>query len=736
MYVADRYEGIEARTFAECSDEEIERLRRRQRRRRARGRARCVRPDVALANHLVMGPVILARALARRGALRGEGPRQRARVHRQARARALPAASRARARAARAACSSAPATPPRACGRRSATRRCRARTRLGPAGRGRRALRAARAAPRPRRGCARSPRGCGARRGARRRRASRRARSRATTRAAGRGARRAWTRRATALVAFVGKLIVSKGVDLLLAAWPLVLERVPARAARGGRLRRLPRRRSSGCVARARARATSSGRSEIARAGRALEADGRRARRRAAAPPARVPRRAATATSASATSRRPRALGERVVFTGRLEHEELAELLPACEALVVPSTFPEAFGMVAAEAAACGALPVSAAPLGAGRGQRGARRARCPREAARWLSFPVDDGAVRALAERVVGWLEADPELRAQTRAGLVATVRERWSWEGVARGVIAAARGELERPAEALNGGRGVARAGVEAPARSDSVPPAHELHAQLHRLRLALRGALAAAARARRSPLLAALALGAAGCSVKGADNANLIAGKQAFVAKCGSCHTLARAEHQGHRRARTSTKPSARASPKGSSAAPIRGVVEGQIEDPEPRRRDAEGPRQRRRRCKTSPPTSPRSVDRPGKDTGLLATAVEAPGAGKPAVEKGGKLRSPPSPTGQLAYVTNKATATAGPVTTRNAQHVRRRPQHRARSRRRRRDRRAARCSAPARSSTKGTAIGQRDAEARHLHVLLPGPRPPRRRACTAR
>ena len=30
------------------------------------------------------------------------------------------------------------------------------------------------------------------------------------------------------LVAFVGKLIVSKGVDLLVAAWPLVLERLPA----------------------------------------------------------------------------------------------------------------------------------------------------------------------------------------------------------------------------------------------------------------------------------------------------------------------------------------------------------------------------------------------------------------------------------------------------------------------------------------------------------------------------
>ena len=49
-----------------------------------------------------------------------------------------------------------------------------------------------------------------------------------------------------------------------------------------------------------------------------------------------------------------------VEFVGRLEHDQVAELLPAAEALVMPSTFPEAFGMVAAEAAACGALPVSA----------------------------------------------------------------------------------------------------------------------------------------------------------------------------------------------------------------------------------------------------------------------------------------------------------------------------------------------------------------------------------------
>jgi plastocyanin len=57
---------------------------------------------------------------------------------------------------------------------------------------------------------------------------------------------------------------------------------------------------------------------------------------------------------------------------------------------------------------------------------------------------------------------------------------------------------------------------------------------------------------------------------------------------------------------------------------------------------------------------------AVNRPGQDTGLLATAVQAPGAGKPAVEKAGKLQIPASPTGQLAYLTNKASATAGALT----------------------------------------------------------------------
>jgi len=242
-----------------------------------------------------------------------------------------------------------------------------------------------------------------------------------------------------ALVAFVGKLIVSKGVDLLLAAWPLVLERVPrARlvvvgfgAYRAG-LERLLAALQAGELEQARA---------VALAGRSLEATD--------SEPLPLRHLLAFLDSLEGEERErylaaARRLGERVMLTGRLEHDELADLLPACEALVVPSTFPEAFGMVAAEAAACGVLPVSAAHSGLAEVTDALARA-VPAQAAGWLSFPVDDGAVRALAERLVSWLEADPQLRSHTRAGLVATVGERWSWDTVARGVLAAAAGELD---------------------------------------------------------------------------------------------------------------------------------------------------------------------------------------------------------------------------------------------------------------------------------------------------
>jgi glycosyltransferase involved in cell wall biosynthesis len=137
-------------------------------------------------------------------------------------------------------------------------------------------------------------------------------------------------------------------------------------------------------------------------------------------------------------------LPESVAWCGRLEHAELAELLPACTAEVVPSTFPEAFGMVAAEAAACGALPVSAGHSGLAEVSK-VLAAAVPEQAAPLLSFPVDARVVEAIAERILGWLEAPEPVWTATRAALVATARERFSWTGVADGVIAAAQGRLD---------------------------------------------------------------------------------------------------------------------------------------------------------------------------------------------------------------------------------------------------------------------------------------------------
>jgi glycosyltransferase involved in cell wall biosynthesis len=47
-----------------------------------------------------------------------------------------------------------------------------------------------------------------------------------------------------------------------------------------------------------------------------------------------------------------------VIFTGPIDHANLKYLLPCSDVLVAPSVFPEAFGMVAVEALACGVLPI------------------------------------------------------------------------------------------------------------------------------------------------------------------------------------------------------------------------------------------------------------------------------------------------------------------------------------------------------------------------------------------
>ena len=448
VYVADRYDAIEARPFPDCSDAEIDDY--------VAANVRAVRdvveratPDVALANHLVMGPLVLARALGARGAgaghVAGGGGSPGAipyavKIHGSALEyvvaphpeRFLPAAREGLARARGVLVGSGhtasrlhetledPSLPPR--------------TRLGPPG-----VDVDRFVPR-------AP---DAARAGLRQLATRLAGQAETAVAAREGEERSAFARdegaaATVLadvargtddrlVAFVGKLIVSKGIDLLIAAWPLVLLREPrARlvvvgfgAYRDG-VERLVAALADGDLDAVRA---------LADEGRAAEGG-----------PAAPLRHLRAFLDALDDDERTRylaaaaALRERVVLTGRLDHEELVDLLPACEALVVPSTFPEAFGMVAAEGAACGALPVCAAHSGLAEVAEALAEA-VPEPVRPWLAFPVEDDPVRGIAERVGSWLAAPEDVRTATRDALVATVRERWSWEGVARGVIAAAR-------------------------------------------------------------------------------------------------------------------------------------------------------------------------------------------------------------------------------------------------------------------------------------------------------
>jgi glycosyltransferase involved in cell wall biosynthesis len=432
VYVGDRYEGIEARPFAECSEEEVAHYI--DANVAAVGELLgLVRPEVALANHLVMGPVILARALA------GEVP-YAVKIHGSAleytvkphpeRFLALAEEGVAGARAILVGSQHTAASLWEALPGENLPER----TRLGPPG-----VDVELFAPRDEAGALA---GMGALVEHLRASDARGAPSSAFARdeRAAAEALEGLEPGRDRLVAFVGKLIVSKGIDLLIAAWPLVRERVP-----GARLvvvgfgayregaERLVAALVAGDIGRVR---------EIALAGRALEESG--------LDPRPLHHLLAFFDGLQGHEREryliaARSLRESLVFTGRLDHEELADLLPACEALVVPSTFPESFGMVAAEAAACGVLPVSAAHSGLAEVSDALARA-VPKQVAGWLSFPVDDDAVSALAERLVGWLGADPLLRSSARDGLVSTVRERWSWEGVARGVIAAACGELDR--------------------------------------------------------------------------------------------------------------------------------------------------------------------------------------------------------------------------------------------------------------------------------------------------
>jgi glycosyltransferase involved in cell wall biosynthesis len=123
------------------------------------------------------------------------------------------------------------------------------------------------------------------------------------------------------------------------------------------------------------------------------------------------------------------------LFTGALEHRHLRHLLPLCDVAVVPSIFPEAFGMVAAEAAAAGVLPVVSAHSGLAEVAAGIGEEVGP-DAAALLSFPAGDAA--ALRERLAAILVLTAERRRELGLAARRAVEVRWSWEVVATRLLA----------------------------------------------------------------------------------------------------------------------------------------------------------------------------------------------------------------------------------------------------------------------------------------------------------
>jgi len=161
--------------------------------------------------------------------------------------------------------------------------------------------------------------------------------------------------------------------------------------------------------------------------------------------------------------------------------------------------------------------------------------------------------------------------------------------------------------------------------------------------------RGRLGAAVRAGLPALGAGLLLLLPGCTVS-RGNEDLVTGKQTFVAKCGACHTLARAGTTGvvgpnldvaFRRSRID----------GLHESTFAGVVRGWVLHPN-------------QNPQVNPETGKPMPLKPGKDSGRLGT-VGVKKSNEVAKEKDGTLAIPADPSGALAYQFGSAEAQPGTV-----------------------------------------------------------------------
>ena len=123
------------------------------------------------------------------------------------------------------------------------------------------------------------------------------------------------------------------------------------------------------------------------------------------------------------------------LFTGPLEHRHLVHLLPLADVAVVPSIFPEAFGMVAAEAAAAGCPPLVARHSGLEEVAEGLE-AEYPAEHRELTSFA--NGDVDDLRAKLRRLLELPPAERERLSAAVRDAAVSNWSWRSVADRLLA----------------------------------------------------------------------------------------------------------------------------------------------------------------------------------------------------------------------------------------------------------------------------------------------------------
>jgi glycosyltransferase involved in cell wall biosynthesis len=128
------------------------------------------------------------------------------------------------------------------------------------------------------------------------------------------------------------------------------------------------------------------------------------------------------------------ATANNVLFTGPLEHRHLVHLLALADACVVPSIFPEAFGMVAAEAAAAGCPPLVARHSGLAEVAEGLEAA-YPAGLSDLAAFASGNAA--DLHDKLARLLALPTTEQAAIRSAARRVAVERWSWASVAERLV-----------------------------------------------------------------------------------------------------------------------------------------------------------------------------------------------------------------------------------------------------------------------------------------------------------